>query len=255
MANDLCDNCQKSISEHDRIKKFWLTNLSGIGIVTAWGIKNWDYFETSPHGQSEGWFSSHTKEGGMDKIGHLFASYVTAHGISSLYEKWCFSKQDAALYGALSSLSIMGYMELGDAFSSYGFAYEDLMFNMAGCLWGYLTYKNPELRKKIDIRWEYGFHPNGSDFITDYENSKYLAAIKFNGFDATRKRILKHLELHIGYYTRGFSDDNHHKERNLYLGLGLNLTDMFRRFGCYKTARVLNYIQIPATYLHVKRDL
>ena len=247
--------CDENITPHNRNKRIWITNLTGIGLITTWGIMNWDYFSTSPHSKSEGWFSKNTKEGGSDKLGHFFTNYVAAHGLSYLYESWCFSKNDAALYGALSSFAMMGYMELGDSFSSYGFSHEDFLVNMAGSVFGYITYKNPDLRNKIDFRWEYGFHPNDDDFITDYENSKHLIAIKFNGFDSTSQGLLKHLELHLGYYTRGFSETCDEKKRNLYVGLGLNLTDFFRRRGCHKTAKLLNYIQIPGTYVTFKQDL
>jgi hypothetical protein len=58
----------------------------------------------------------------------------------------------------------------------------------------------------------------------------------------------------MGYYARGFSDDKDKKERNFYLGIGLNLTDLFRRYSWKKTAVVLDYIQIPGTYLQYKHD-
>jgi len=72
-------------------------NLIGIGAVTTWGVVNWDYFSNSPKSTSEGWFANDTASGGADKLGHLYTSYVMAHGLSSLYEHWCFSQQDAAL--------------------------------------------------------------------------------------------------------------------------------------------------------------
>ena len=52
--------------------------------------------------------------------------------------------------GAFSYFAIMGYMELGDAFSDYGFSYEDLLANGTGVLLGYVLHKDTELVDKID---------------------------------------------------------------------------------------------------------
>jgi len=229
-------------------------NLIGVGVVTAWGVANWDYFSRSPHAQPEGWFGADTDEGGADKIGHLYSSFAVTHGLSAYFKSQCFNHDDAAYYGALSSFVIMGYMELGDSFSDYGFSYEDFVSNVLGSLAGYYLYKNPSLANKLDIRWEYGFNPTDNDFTTDYENSKYLLAIKFNGFEATRKGLLKHLELHLGYYSRGYDDAAERDERNLYLGIGLNLTDLFRRNGYARTATLFNYYQLPGSYIEFKND-
>lgn len=229
-------------------------NLIGIGVVSAWGIYKWDYFSRSPRASSEGWFGNDTDEGGSDKLGHLYASYAATHGLAYFYENWRFKREEAALYGALSSWAIMGFMEFGDSFSDYGFSGEDLLFNTVGSAFGYLLYLNTDLAGKIDLRWEYGIHPSSGGVFTDYDNTKVLLALKLNGFEATRRGLLKHLELHLGYYTRGFDDHEADQERNLYVGIGVNLTDLLRRHGHGKTATVLNYLQLPYTYLPLSHD-
>ncbi|OVE82369.1 hypothetical protein BVY04_01195 [bacterium M21] len=236
-------------------EKFLWTTATGVGVITAWGIAKWDYFTVAPHAQSEGWFGNDTSNGGADKLGHMYSSYVATHALSALYEYWQFRREDAALYGALSSFVIMGYMEFGDAFSDYGFSNEDLLANTAGILWGYLTYRDPVLASRLDFRWEYGIHPSQADLVTDYENSKFLVALKLNGFEACRKSWLRHLEFHAGYYTRGFEDDEPDRERNMYAGVAINLTDMFARYGHRKTATVLRYLQVPGTYLQLADDV
>lgn len=239
----------------EKRRRLLQVNLIGIGLVSAWGIYKWDYFSRSPNMDSEGWFGNGTDDGGADKLGHLYSTYLASHGLAYLYEEWRFERDEAALYGALSSWLIMSYMEFGDSFSDFGFSGEDLLVNTAGSLWGYLSYKHPDLANKVDLRWEYGINPNSLDFLTDYENTKVLLALKLNGFETTRRGLLKHLELHLGYYTRGFDDNEPDRERNLYVGIGLNLTDLLRRHGHSKSATVLNYLQLPGTYLPVKRDL
>ena len=254
MANDISHECISEISSGEMKDKLFNVNMAGIGVVTAWGISQWDYFARASHAEPEGWFRDDTDDGGADKLGHLYTSYVTSHSLSYLYESWCFSKHDAAFYGALSSFAIYSYMEFGDSFSDFGFSYEDFIMNTLGSFAGFYLYENPDLARKIDLRWEYGFHSNDPDFTTDYENSKYLLALKLNGFDSMRQGFLKYLEVHIGYYTRGFDEPAVDRQRNIYLGLGINLSSLFRRSGHRKTAAFLNYFQLPGTYVEFKKD-
>lgn len=248
-------NCERPLSSDKQSEKILAVNLTGIGIITAWGLAKWDYFSRSPHAQSEGWFQNDTASGGADKIGHMYTSYVTSHGLSALYEHWCFQKQDAAFYGAASGLAITAYMEVGDAFSNYGLSKEDLVTNTLGSLLAYYTYMDPVLSSRLDFRWEYGFDPEGNDFTTDYENSKYLFALKLNGFKSFRTSFLRHFELQLGYYARGFSNPGETKERNVFVGIGLNLTDLFGRHGHHKTSTFLKYFQVSGTNMEFERDL
>lgn len=247
--------CREPITPDDQFRRTLSVNVTGVGVITAWGIVNWDYFTKPPKASSEGWFGRDTPEGGADKLGHIFTTYATAQGISSLFEYWCFSQQDAASYGALSSLAILGYMEVGDAFADYGFSYEDLVANAFGALAGYYRYRYPSLARKVDLRWEIGLEPEQLDTTTDYNNSKYLVALKLNGFDTFRRSFFRHLELHAGYYARGYSDPDEPDERTLYVGIGLNLTDLFRRHGHNKTATFFNYYQPPGIYLPAEKRL
>jgi hypothetical protein len=233
----------------DRNRRVVLTTAAGIGAVTVWGVWQWDYFSTTPHADSEDWFGKNTDSGGADKLGHLYTAYVASHGFASLYEYWSFERKDAALFGSLTSLAVFGAMELGDSFSDYGFSGEDMAANLIGCAAGYLLYTCPNLAAKIDLRWEYGLSPNKTDFFTDYENSKYLIALKLNGFEFAQQNWLKYIELHAGYYTRDFSDSADDGKRYAYAGVGFNLTDLLFRNGYKKTATLLRYVQPPYTTL------
>lgn len=242
------------LSRDERRTRFLQTTLTGAGVITAWGVLNWDYFTRSPHTNSEGWFDEDTKSGGADKVGHAYTTYAFSHALSMLYEHWGFQQDNASLYGALSSWAMMSYMELGDSFSNYGASYEDLLANSLGALLGYVLYNNKELAEKIDFRWEYNFSFSKQDITTDYENSKYLLALKLNGFEATRNTLWRHLEFHLGYYTRNFDSFTHDRERNIYLGIGLNLTDLLYRNSWKKTATVLRYIQLPYTSVSLEHE-
>ncbi len=232
------------------------TNLAGAAVITAWGIANWDYGASKPHAGSEGWFSRDTKSGGADKLGHFYTNYLIGLALSGLYEYWGYEKKEAAFYGAFSSFFMMNYMEVGDSFSSYGFSYEDFVMNTLGAASAYLFYMCPELSKRIDIRIEYIPSFENADVVTEYERMKYIVALKAEGFDAVRNSYLRYTELHLGYYTRNYKDGFlPQSERIIYLGIGINLSAIFRQNGYTKSARFLNFYQPPYTYLPLEKDL
>lgn len=233
------------------------TNLAGAAIIAGWGLANWDYGKSSPHVNSEGWFGNQTKSGGADKLGHFYGSYLIGSVLGKVYERWDYPQNEAALYGSLSSFFLMNVMEVGDAFSTQqGFSYEDFTLNALGALSAYLFYTQPELSKRVDIRIEYLPSFKTADVITEYENMKYLIALKGDGFACTSNSPLRYGELHLGYYTRNFTGvaaEEH--ERILYVGIGMNLSRLLRQNGYDTTAAVFNYYQLPYTYIPLQNNL
>ena len=232
-------------------------NLAGIGIIAAWGTAFWDYGDNPPHAQSEGWFERDTKSGGADKLGHFYSAYLVGTGLSSLYESWGYSRDDAARYGSLSSFFLMNTMELGDAFSEkLGFSYEDFILNTVGSAASYLFYTYPDLSAKVDFRIEYVPRFDTADIVTDYERMKYLIVLKADGFEVITDPWLKYTEFQIGYYTRHYdSGYSEQSERMLYAGIGINLSQIVSQSGYPKTARIFNYYQLPYTYVPFEHNL
>ncbi|MCP4719881.1 MAG: DUF2279 domain-containing protein, partial [Desulfobacteraceae bacterium] len=115
-------------------------------------------------------------------------------------------------------------------------------------------YRNPNLSKKIDFRVEYTPKFDQADFFSDYDNMKFLMAVKLDGFELSRSTYAEYLELHLGYYARGYPDEIN-KERNIYIGIGISLSKIFNNFSMKKTARVFNYYQLPYTYISMDKDL
>ncbi len=243
-----------SAQDWPKDQKVAAANLAGMAAITAWGVANWNYFGSSPKKADEGWFSRDTPDGGADKCAHFYFSYTLAHILAGTYEHWSYSRDKAALLGAFSSFGLMGYMELGDAFSSYGFSSEDFAMNILGCTAGYLLYKYPAMAEKIDFRMEYIPRFDNSDLVTDYEHMKFLMAVKPSGFKGFQISSARAFEFHLGYYTRGYPHDPG-RERTIYLGVGISLPDLFSRFSMPKLARFFNYYQLPYTYLSADRDL
>ena len=251
------DKAKPWMSDWSKEEKALALNL-GIGaVVLGWGFANWDYGSGGPRFQDEGWFDRETTEGGADKLGHLYSAYLFSHLFASQYERWDFDTDQAIQWGALSSLGVMGLIEVGDAFSDvYGFSYQDMLFNTFGAAAGYLLWSFPELSRKIDLRVEYNPFLSGDrqfDITTDYDRLSYLIAFKAEGFDFIENPYLKYLELHVGFRARNYAAYNEwrsvdQRKQFLYVGIGLNLSKLLRP---YLDVPVFNYLQVPYTYLPV----
>ncbi|MBI9088864.1 MAG: DUF2279 domain-containing protein [Desulfobacterium sp.] len=241
--------------ELSKEEKVLLANGVGLLAITGWGVANWDYFTKSPTLGDENWFSEDTDEGGADKLGHFYFTYAISHILGARYERWGYSHEKASLLGALSSFALMGAMEAGDSFSDFGFSHEDFIMNALGGIAGYYFRVCPGLARKIDIRVEYRPDFTEPDIFTDYERTRYLAAVKLDGFDAIENRYLKLLEIHLGYFIQGYSDNQTKRSRNLYLGVGINMPRFFNHFSLNKTSKIVNYLQIPYTSLRLEKDL
>ena len=244
-------------------KKLLYLNAGMSSLIIAWGFIFWDYGETEPHSSSENWFDEDSPNGGSDKLGHFYTSYVFTHAFSKLYTTWGYDRDRATRLGALSSFVIQGIMEVGDSYSRHGFAYDDLVMNALGSGIGYLTYRYPQISEKFDIRLQYFpsrklFKEGSLDIFTDYYVMKYLVAAKLEGFEFIKNEYLKYLEFHLGYFTRGYGDDTGtytSESRNMYVGIGLNLSRIFEKKSHHRLSKFFNYYQMPYTYVPLEYNL
>lgn len=243
----------KPATEEELYDRVLYTNIAGAAFVTAWGVAFWDYFTVKPIAGDEGWFNHDTKYGGADKLGHVYSTYLWSLGFASLYEYWGMKEEDSMIYGPLTSWIFQGIMEVGDSFSeSQGFSYEDLVMNTLGAGFYYLREKYPSLKAKLDLRLEYIPDFNSDvDIFTQYNSMKYLFALKFSGFESMESNFLRYGEFHLGYYTRGYQNSEAYaqKERVIYVGVGINVSEILASMGWMKTSKVFNYYQLPYTYV------
>ena len=66
------------------------------------------------------------------------------------------------------------------------------------------------------------------------------------GLNSIRNRYLKTLEIHVGYYVRDESGGK--KQTHPYIGLGINLSRIFKARGMKKLSTLTRYYQVPFTY-------
>lgn len=220
------ENSKKSLID----AKYEIAALGGG--ITYLGAKEWNWGSSSFNFNNEGWFGMDTGSGGIDKLGHMYSSYLIAETIGN-----GLSRQNeadfAATYSALWASGLMFSVELFDGFSTdHGFSYEDVIFNSTGIAFSYFRTLNPKFKDLLDYRIDYqpskgmkGFHP-----ITDYSGMRYLLAVKAAGVPALKNTPFKYLELHLGFTARGFKaeDTPHIAERSseVFVGISINLDQL-----------------------------
>ncbi len=236
-------------------KMLYTTGASAIAIG-IWGLAQWDYGSADFHSSDEGWFGADSKYGGADKVGHFWATYAFSDALTALYKSWGYAPVKANNYGALSAWIVQAAMELGDATSeTQGFSWEDMAANTVGALTSVLMQRYPELDRKIDFRVEYVFENEVNGIFDDYSNQYYSMALKFDGFDTFEDSFMRYVELHGGYYSRGYGEEDEENVRGVYAGITLNFSRILYEQEWNKTGKVLEYIQIPYSVLKVKNEL
>lgn len=229
-------------------QKVIATDLAVAAFIVGWGYANWDYGQEHWHARDEGWFGQSTDEGGADKGGHFYATYALGRGLTGLFRHYGYDHDKAVLAGVGSSLGAMMLMELGDGYSPYGYSEEDAAMNLLGAGAAWLLATQPSLDRKLALRGEYHVNRHeAADFFTDYERWRYYLVLKLEGFEAMPEP-LRWIELHSGYFARGYADDvAGNEQRTTFVGLGFNFSKLAKRAGWKRTGVFLDYFQVPHT--------
>ena len=242
---------------------------SGATLVAAYGYHNWwsSGFGGGFDTVNEGWFGAGTNYGGADKLGHIYSNYAGVRLLTPLFELAGNTREASVSLAAWSTLGIYTGVEIVDGFSrSWKFSPQDAIANAAGTLLGVMLETHPELDAIFDFRVDYRRSPRSPDFdpFGDYSAQKYLLVVKADGFAPLREnRLLRYLEVAIGYGTRGY-DTGGERHRDAYAGLSLNLSRLLAD-GAYDgrmhstafqrgTDRLFELVQFP-TIAYERRDV
>lgn len=246
--------------------------ISGFALSTAiYGATSWWQKSSSQfRSRHEGWFSSDTPNGGADKLGHAYSTYVGTRLMTKGFQWAGHSRTQAAQLAGLTSGVIFMGVEVMDGFTDkYGFSPEDVVLNLSGIGLGVFFDAYPEWDEVFDIRLKYWASSDAKrlhdyDPVADYSGQTYLLVTKASGIPTLRDNpVLRYLELAVGYGTRGYQPTDgtgtQPRYRNLYYGISLNLSQLlddwvFKNQEAYRTSQqvtetVLEYLQMPGTVL------
>jgi len=184
---------------------------------------------------------------GIDKVGHFYTSYFLYRfqkdvflwgGNSPSFSKW---------FSAILSSGFAVIIEIGDGFSSFGFDYQDLVFNLGGVGYGLLQ-DEIKFLKYLNFKWSF-FPKSGltipPNFTHHYDDHIYwLTADLHNMFGEDFKEIWpKFLQPAIG-----FSVNNNGGEREFVLGLDFNFNFLFENTNDNLSllGKTINLLHFPA---------
>ena len=122
------------------------------------GYINWWEGNYQPFGfydpvERGGWFEEPAILG-MDKIGHLYGSYLAYTVQKAILEWGGYSPGTARTLSASFAFGIGMLIELGDGFSDYSFDWRDLLMDAAGIFFGVAREEYPSLAH-FNLKWSY----------------------------------------------------------------------------------------------------
>ncbi len=213
--------------------------------------------------RDEGWFGRSTDSLGMDKVHHAFKTYVMTDVLQSIIARKTGNGRGAAYSGALFGLGMMTYGELFDGFTKgHGFSNQDMTVHLFGAGLSMARNAVPGLSDKLDFRMlaDSAFRGQDLRLKDQLADRKYLLAWKLAGHKKLATSPWRFVEVHFGYYGRGFTDREKARgdplKRTLYVGVGFNLQALFPKKPRSRVIRwtrgALNYFQLPYTYVEVK---
>jgi hypothetical protein len=219
---------------------------------------------------NEFWFGKHTYAGGADKASHLVLYNALARELQIGYYRMNYSRDQAELMAFLTSMGAGLATEVGDAFTVFGFSYEDLVLDAAGAATAILVSRNG-LDDLIGFR--FGPVPNQvpqpccpvNETGKDYSEEIYTADLKIPGlarrmkFDPGPARFLL---VSMTYGSKGYKNSlPQYREQQIGIEVGINFPEILTAVGVRDTTwwgRCLfiffNLVRIPYTQIGYRYD-
>lgn len=239
----------------------------GVGTQAWWdeGLQPFSLRET-------GFFGQNTYAGGADKLGHMYAAYVTVHIAASIYSAIGVKHDTATWLSGGFTFALFNGFELIDGFTQYGFEYGDVIMNSLGIGVGMATRLSPTVDSIFGMRL--GYWPS-RDFLANPKSmlkliNDYTGMLFY--FDLKPKGIIEALGHDPGlarfligglaYGTQSYSPVRVFKLRRRSLGfhLGVSVPELLRAAaggdsGMLGVARFFDFYAMPFFSILVMHDL
>jgi hypothetical protein len=191
---------------------------------------------------SEGWFNdAHL---GIDKLGHMFGAHTTFK-LGREFLLYAGLSPDAALWWAAGIAAFHTIeIEIGDGFSPWGFAYEDLTMGFIGISYGILQTQVPFFQN-FDLKFSYWSNAikSPANFTNDYDAMTVWLTPNIHNLlpEEWSKYWPEFIQIGIGY---GVGWDR--TRRELAIGLDINLESFnFGSDEALLTQRIVNTMHLP----------
>jgi Predicted periplasmic lipoprotein (DUF2279) len=241
--------------------------MQGIGAPLQYGWVAWNVTD-------EGWFGRNTYTGGADKVSH----FIISSGVSRLlYEAYTTlgHPKDQSFTLAVATAFMSGTMvEIMDAFSVYGFSFQDLTADALGSTAGALINRY-ELQDMLGLRIGLSETPIpasaiGSSVPTlgrSYNDEIYAADLKLGGLIRRMNRdpgFARFFLTSFVFFTKGFGYDPPLPTRYQEIGfeVGLNFPEVLRALGVSEETwwgtgliAIFNFFRFPFTQIGVYYNL
>jgi len=241
--------------------------LQGLGAPLQYG---WVPYNTT----DEGWFGRDTYTGGADKVSH----FILSSGVSRLlYEAYTHlgHPPEQSFRLAVATAFTSGLMvELMDAFSVYGFSFQDLAVDALGSTAGGLINRH-HLQDLLGLRVGLSETPIPASAIgasvptlgRSYNDEIYAADLKLGGLIRRMNGdpgIARFFLTSFVFFTKGFGYDPPLPTRYQEIGfeVGLNFPEILRCFGVSEKTwwgtgliAIFNFFRFPFTQIGVYYNL
>lgn len=213
-----------------------------------WWQNNYHPFEV----EDEGFMDDYSL--GVDKFGHLFTSYFYFNALYKLME-WGGFEESATMWVSVSIPALYAIsLEIGDGFSHYEFAPDDLLANALGLGYGVLQKKYRYL-DNFTFKWSYiptGMYHGGLTYpiTNDYDGHIYWLSLKMHNLlpQPVKQYWPKFLNLAIGYGAINASVGSTGLIKRKYaISLDYNLTELPLNGDTWETVKsIFDLLHFPA---------
>jgi hypothetical protein len=253
-------------------RRFWITATSAAAVLGSAYNAFSEYPDYDFHFTNEGWFGEDTYAGGGDKASHFVSFYGVGRLMTTVYELFDASPEQANGLGTVISFAAGVATEIGDGTNKYGFSPQDLVMDALGAATSYVLTRY-DLNDLVGFRAgvvpapetppEY-FDSTGTG--KDYSSEIYTADFKLAGLSRRLDRRIgpaRFFLLSLTYCAKGYPYAVPElKERQVGFELGLNVAEIARAVGVPENRwwgrvliTLLDLIRFPYTAIGVRYDV
>jgi len=230
---------------------------AGIGVHINMSNAWWKDNRTSFHFQNDWsyalWF---------DKIGHFFDATILVHIFSVGFEAANFQTEDAMIYGTISALAFLYYVEIEDGFGAqWGFSPGDAISDALGAGYALAQYYFPYLQ---NFQFKFSYYPSAEmrsgkhigNFFDDYEGQKHWLTFRMkNLLPGDLAEIWPaFLNLAVGMGVKNL-DGSGGGRREIFIGLDFNVLELPLEGGVGNFIKnTLNYFHLPMPGIRISPD-